>query len=169
MTICGWRHLGKNFVIREYCVVTKQHLISIGDNVQIDALCKIEGGQGVEIGDNVHLASGTKINVGGGKVIFGSHSGTSADVKILSGHPDLSYGYVCPNEAPENVHPVRHTTVIGQFVVIFAGAIIQPGVNVGDFAVVNAGAVVTRDVPPFAIVQGVPARISGFREIMVRQ
>ena len=167
-TVCGWKHLGENFVMHEYCVITKQHLISIGSNVRIDALCKIEGGEGVEIGDNVHLASGTKINVGGGKVIFGSHSGTSADVLILSGHPDLSYGYVTPTEKPENVHPVRKTTRIGQFVVIFAGAIIQPGVTIGDFAVVNAGAVVTKDVPNFAIVQGCPARVVGIREIIIR-
>jgi acetyltransferase-like isoleucine patch superfamily enzyme len=45
---------------------------------------------------------------------------------------------------------------------IGAGAIVAPGVVVGRFAVVAAGAVVTKDVPPFGLVAGVPARRIGW-------
>lgn len=50
---------------------------------------------------------------------------------------------------------------IGAGVHVAPGAVIRDGVSVGQFAVVGMGAVVTRDVPPFAVVTGVPARISG--------
>jgi acetyltransferase-like isoleucine patch superfamily enzyme len=44
------------------------------------------------------------------------------------------------------------------------GAVIMPGVTVGRSAVVGAGAVVTRDVAPFAIVAGVPAKFVRWRD-----
>ena len=44
------------------------------------------------------------------------------------------------------------------------GAVILPGVTVGRSSIVGAGSVVTRDVPPFAIVAGIPARFLRWRE-----
>lgn len=54
-------------------------------------------------------------------------------------------------------------TTIGNDVWIGARAIIIDGVQIGDGAVVGAGAVVTKDVPPYAIVGGVPAKIIKYR------
>ena len=47
---------------------------------------------------------------------------------------------------------------------IFTGATILQNVTIGEAAIICAGAVVTKDVPPYAIVAGVPARIIGYRE-----
>ncbi|MBQ0126568.1 MAG: CatB-related O-acetyltransferase [Bacteroidales bacterium] len=55
------------------------------------------------------------------------------------------------------------TTNIGNDVWIGSCAIVLSGVNVGDGAVVGAGAVVTKDVPPYAVVGGVPAKIIRYR------
>ena len=49
--------------------------------------------------------------------------------------------------------------VIAEDVWVGAGAVILPGVTIGQSAIVGAGAVVTRDVPPFTIVTGAPARV----------
>jgi acetyltransferase-like isoleucine patch superfamily enzyme len=51
------------------------------------------------------------------------------------------------------------TMVIGRGASIGSGATILPGVNVGEGAMVGAGAVVTKDVPPFTVVVGNPARV----------
>jgi acetyltransferase-like isoleucine patch superfamily enzyme len=53
---------------------------------------------------------------------------------------------------------VRHGADIG------TNAVLLPGITVGRGAIVGAGAVVTADVPDFAIVAGVPARVLRYRE-----
>ena len=55
------------------------------------------------------------------------------------------------------------TTVIGNDVWIGHGAVIQSGLTVGDGAVIASNAVVTKDVPPYAIVVGVPAKVIKYR------
>ncbi|MBC2722396.1 MAG: hypothetical protein HGJ97_06900 [Desulfosporosinus sp.] len=44
---------------------------------------------------------------------------------------------------------------------ICSRAIMLPGINIGAYAVVASGAVVTKDVPPYAVVGGVPAKVIG--------
>ena len=54
--------------------------------------------------------------------------------------------------------------VLGSYSWICSRAIILPGVNIGRGAIVASGAVVTKDVPPYAIVGGVPAKIISYSE-----
>lgn len=56
-----------------------------------------------------------------------------------------------------------HDVVIGNDVWIGANVLLIGGVKIGDGAIVAAGSVVTRDVPPYAIVGGVPAKIIRYR------
>ncbi|TAK34800.1 MAG: acyltransferase [Chloroflexota bacterium] len=66
------------------------------------------------------------------------------------GESPLGDGLLPPSQAP---------VIIRRGAYIGAGALILPGVEVGELAVVGAGAVVTKDVPPLAVVVGVPARV----------
>lgn len=54
---------------------------------------------------------------------------------------------------------------IGEYAWICSRSIILPGIKIGKCAIVASGAVVTKDVPDYAIVGGIPARIIGQREI----
>ncbi len=53
---------------------------------------------------------------------------------------------------------------IGEYVWICSRSIILPGIKIGKGAVVASGAIVTKDVPDYAIVGGVPAKVIGHRE-----
>ena len=55
-------------------------------------------------------------------------------------------------------------TTIGKYAWVCSRSIILPGITVGDYAVVASGAIVTKDVPPYAIVAGIPAKVVGYRE-----
>lgn len=81
----------------------------------------------------------------GAKVLGSAHTGVPVDIPIIQ--TDLEIKPVC----------VQAWADIG------TNAVLLPGVTVGRGAMVGAGAVVTQDVPPFAKVAGVPARIIGWR------
>lgn len=91
----------------------------------------------------------------------------------LPGHPtnhlSTSPLFTSPSNAlrekwvKENVFKTEINVEIGNDVWIGYGAMIPNNIKVGDGAIIAAGAVVTKDVPPYAIVGGVPARIIKFR------
>ena len=132
----------------------------IGDGVFIGAQAYIQGrfdgttviGNHVWIGPQAYMDARDLVledYVGwgpGAKVLGSTHSGFPADVPIVQ--TDLE------------IKPVR----IGAWADIGTNATILPGVSVGKGAIVGAGAVVTRDVPSYAIVAGVPARFLRWRE-----
>ena len=57
----------------------------------------------------------------------------------------------------------EHRVTLGNDVWIGHGAIVLPGVSIGTGAAIGAGAVVTKDIPPFAVAVGVPARVIRYR------
>lgn len=114
---------------------------------------KVFGGKEVYIGNNVRLtdvflnAVGAKIEIGD-EVFFGHR------VMILAGSHEY-YRLGIERQRAIRGKPIQ----IGRGVWIGSGAIVLGGVNIGEHAVIAAGSVVTKDVPPFAMVAGVPAKV----------
>ena len=124
------------------------------------------------IGDYTGLMPGVSIR--DKKTRIGKFCAIASDVMIGTGMHPTNYltmktftykpmGYwTIPEE--NRVKFINHKpVVIGNDVWIGTRAIIMDGIKIGNGAVVGAGAVVTRDVPPFAIVGGVPAKIIRYR------
>ena len=110
--------------------------ISVGEGVFINACCQFQDHGGVTIGDGCQI---------GHNVVFAT----------------LNHGL-----APEKRRStVPAPIVLGRNVWIGSNATVLQGVTIGDNAVVGAGAVVTKDVPAYTVVGGVPARaIKSVRE-----
>ena len=107
---------------------------------------------GVQIGERTFISFGAWIDVARGTVRIGNDCEIKKGCKILS------------HSAVESVlHPgvpsQRGYTVIEDSVFIGMNAIILSNVNVGSNSIVGAGAVVTKNVPPYSIVAGNPARV----------
>ena len=125
----------------------------LGAGSTIEALSTINNGVGdVVIGDNTLVGIG---NVLIGPVTIGNNV-ILAQYIVASG---LNHEYKDP-ATPIQMQPVTTATiVIEDDCWIAANAVITAGVTIGKHSVVAAGAVVTRDIPPFSIAAGNPARV----------
>lgn len=77
--------------------------------------------------------------------------------------PDFAALAPSDSDAPSYVDTVRNDTVLGHEVYLGAGSFVKRGVTIGDGALIGARSVVTRDIPPYAIAVGSPARIVRLR------
>lgn len=107
-----------------------------------------------------HLKSGTFIECTGG-VEIGRYFHTGRGLTIFSTNHNYDGEVAIPYDAENILKAVK----IGDFVWCGANVTIMPGVNIGEGAVVGGGAVVTKDIPDYAVVGGNPAKIIKYRNI----
>lgn len=119
----------------------------------------IAPGRNLVLGDDVDLAAGVLITTSGG-VEIGARTLVGYRAQILSANHRIPGGRGRIFDSGHVHDPVR----IGPDAWIGAAAIVLPGVTIGEGAVVAAGSVVTKDVEPFMVVAGVPARVISSRE-----
>ena len=123
---------------------------------------RLKAGRRVTIYGNVEMRSPWKITIGEDAVVgndclldgrrgltIGRHVNISSGAWIWTLHHDIQ---------ATDFQAVGAPVTIGDRAWICARAMVLPGVTVGEGAVVAAGAVVTKDVPPYAVVGGVPAK-----------
>jgi acetyltransferase-like isoleucine patch superfamily enzyme len=148
-------------VLRSRSVVYRGHGLHIGRNATLWAPDRITIGNNVYIGKDVNIECNCEI---------GDHVLIANRVAIVGrrdhdfrrvGVPVRFAPWIGSRKVPS---PWRsELTVVEQDVWIGYGTIVLSGVRIGRGAIVAAGATVTRDVPPYAVVAGSPARTIGQR------
>jgi acetyltransferase-like isoleucine patch superfamily enzyme len=151
-----FRRIGGHVIFEAGVMVWHPETIILGENVYVGHGAMLKGyyNSTMEIGDNTWIGQQVFIHSGGG-VRIGNCVGIGPAVKILtSAH------------AEEGVEiPILFSRIETAPVIIEddcdlgVGSIILPGVTVGRGTQVGAGAVVTKSVPPYSVVAGVPAKV----------
>lgn len=160
----------------------KARHVELGSGVEIESGVVIGPGPGtVHVGNGCTLDVGVvlapwrgsisldrRVFLGPYTVIYGHGGVTIGEQTLVSMHCRiLSSNHTVPSPGtdirsqPDILQPTR----IGRDVWLGAGVTVLGGVRIGDGCVVGAGAVVSRDLPPNTISMGVPAEVSGARQL----
>ena len=155
---------------RDYFVHDSSYIdenVNIGEGTKIWHFSHIQSGAVVgkncSIGQNVNIANNVKI---------GNHVKIQNNVSVYEGVELEDHVFCGPSmvftniKVPRSEFPQKGTeyykkTLVKQSASIGANATILCGITIGEYAMIGAGAVVTKDVPPYALVVGNPGRIIG--------
>lgn len=141
--------------------LTDNAILILGNNVVIQDYAFFQltkPNPKVVIGDDVVIGRHNMITAKG-NITIGSYTRIGAFVQIL----DQGHGFE-KNKLIMEQNAIIKDTTIGEDCWIGTGAKILKGVNIGNGVVIGANSVVTKDIPDYAIVGGIPAKIIKYRE-----
>ena len=151
---------GEGVVIEPGALIFHPENVSIGARVYVGHYAILKGyfRNQLAIGEGSWIGQAAFLHAAGG-IAIGRAVGIGPHACVLTSVHGAAPRGVPIMEGAIEAAPV----VLGDGCDLGVGAIVLPGVTVGEGAQVGAGAVVTRDVPPFSIVAGNPARVIGER------
>lgn len=126
---------------------------SLGKDSTVESFCVINNGAGdVIIGDRVRVGIGSVII---GPVTMGNGSGMGQHVFVSGFNHGFSDGERNSSEQELDIRP----TIIEEDAHIGANSVVVPGITIGRRCQIGAGSVVTKNIPPFSVAVGNPARV----------
>ncbi|PSR17869.1 transferase [filamentous cyanobacterium CCP3] len=161
---------GKNPYIQAWVEILGADNIVIGDNVRIlrNSIlnCTFENSL-LKLGNNVSLDRGVSIRLGDNCTIDIGDDTYIGPYSCLSGPGDVKVGRDCMIASMVGIYANQHHHVgssekgitIEDKCWIGSGAKILDGVTIGYGSAIGAGAVVTKDIPPYSVAVGVPAKV----------
>lgn len=144
-----------------YSHVRERRRLDCGEAVRMAPNVSLRNGDRIRIGARSHIGERCSLWAGDnrGSIVIGEDALFGPEVYVTASNYQFS-----DRALPVMVQPRLEEDVhIGPRTWLGKGVIVLPGVTIGEGAIVAAGAVVTRDVAPFAVVGGVPAREIGTR------
>lgn len=136
--------------------------VRVGDDVMLGRNVHLQTGAGcIEIGNRTSVQDNCRLY---GDVSLGEGCILAPNIYASSGNHMFDHLPHLPIALQEMIGPQQSRPIgIGDDCWIGVNAVIMGGVEIGNGAIIGAGAVVTRDVPPYAIAAGLPARVVGTR------
>ncbi|MEW8955109.1 acyltransferase [Clostridium sp.] len=153
----GFKSLGENVLLSRKTSIYGPENICIGDNCRIDDFTILSGN--ISIGNFVHIASFCGVYGGDVGVVFEDFVGLSARSIVYALTDDYGGEVLTnPNIPLEYKNIIKGKVIFKKHSLIGAGAIILPGVTVGEGASVGSMALINKDLLPWSIYIGIPAK-----------
>lgn len=173
-------HLGTSVYIQPNVEFIRTSAIEIGDNVSIDRYVRINASgknswitltkgvridRGVEIKaekDNCQIEIGENTYIGSYTVIAGPGTVKIGKNCLIAAHSGIyanNHNFSDPNRTIREQGVTRKGIVIEDDCWLGDGVKVLDGVTIGQGSVIGAGAVVTKDIPPYSVAVGVPAKV----------
>lgn len=140
-------------------VFYRNKMRSVGEDVIIQPGLELTQPHNITIGHHVYINKSVSISAVGASVTFGNNIQVGRNTSFITDNHNFKSTKIPIMKQGNTYSPIT----IEDDVWIAAYCIILPGVTIDTGAVVGAGAVVTKDVPSFAVVGGVPARVIKYR------
>jgi acetyltransferase-like isoleucine patch superfamily enzyme len=154
-----FQYLGQDVTIYPLARILGRPAISIGCHAIIDDFVFVGVHRELIIGNYVHIASHSSIT-GGGRGVVSDFCNLSSGVRVFTGTDNFhGESLVGPGVPPEFRKVERGEVVLEPHVVLGANVVVLPNIHIGEGAAVGAGSVVIRDLAPWNIYAGVPARL----------
>lgn len=131
-----------------------QNGMKVGKNPRVEPLVVFTGFEKIEIGDDFVASGFSTIRAVDAKIKIGNKVSLGPGVAILGANHGIAPG-IPHQDQPQKSEPIE----IGDDVWIGAGAIVLPGVKIGNGAVIAGGSVVLESIPENVIAGGIPAKI----------
>lgn len=153
----GFKSFGTNVFISDRCSIYNPQNISIGNNVRIDDFCILSASKEINIGNYVHIACYSSL-IGEECINLEDFVSISSRVSIYSSTDDyLGLGMTNPM-VPAKLRRVTHGSVtLEKHVIIGAGSVVMPGINLAQGVAVSALSLVLRNCEAFTVYRGTPA------------
>ena len=149
-----------------YTHVAEWKKITRGNGLRVSPTVSFSNGHNIELRDGVRIGANCTLWAGqfGGKITLKEDALLGPNIMITATNYRFNEG------SPVTAQKMDEADVIiGRDVWIGYGAVILPGITIGDGAIIAAGAFVTKDVKPGGIVVGAAGRVVGEREIALDQ
>jgi galactoside O-acetyltransferase len=154
-----FRHIGSNVKVYKLAIILTPENVTMGSDIIIDDFVFIGAHKRLVLGNRVHIGSHSSIT-GGGRVLMSDFTALSSGVRLISGTDDYTGASLTnPTIPPEFRQVHRGTIVLEPHVIIGSNAVVLPDVTIGEGSSVGAGSVVTRDLAPWGVYAGIPARL----------
>lgn len=152
-------------LIRLKYSVGKNKIAKLGTNVSLPWKMVVGGGKNINIQHDTHIGMGAVLYAINSKINIGHHVVASHNLKIITGDHERRVGIFCSSiteSAKNHKLGLDKDVTIEPDVWIGMNVVILKGVTIGRGSTISAGSVVVKNVPPYSVVGGIPARFIKF-------